>query len=52
MDRKLDRKSICYKHMCELQLLGGISVSNFKKGTEKWTKNWTKKMDGKMDRKK
>ena len=37
MDRKMDRKSICYKHMYELLILGGISVSNFKKWTEKWT---------------
>ena len=43
MDRKLDRKSICYKHMRELLMFGGISVSNFKKGTEKWTEKWTER---------
>ena len=37
MDRKVDRTSISYKDMYELLALGGISVSNFKKGTEKWT---------------
>ena len=37
MARKRDRKSICKEHMHELLGLGGITVSNFKKGTEKGT---------------
>ena len=41
--RKRDRKSICKERMHELLGLGGITVSTFKKGTERRPEKETEK---------